>query len=181
MLAAWLAVYAVGSLVQISDGGLRFRAINRFIAFKTGLDCNPDRTFLSRYAPDLSRAGGGSRHYAAARYAICFAIRGAGISDDSETSMRLYRDDGGNVLCLPSGLVSGLYRARGFYGGAVRLQNRSVLIGQLAQLVAIMVVKTPPAVAIAYAAGANTHRVLFSGDRCSGPVSTQRLCAGVDV
>src|SRR3954468_10240333 len=39
-LAAWLVVYAVGNLVFIADAGLQFRAINRFLGFKSGVDCD---------------------------------------------------------------------------------------------------------------------------------------------
>src|SRR3954463_8078022 len=35
VLAAWLAVYAAGNLVIIPDSGLQFRAINRFLAFRS--------------------------------------------------------------------------------------------------------------------------------------------------
>ena len=34
VLAAWLAIYAVGNLVLIADAGLQFRAINRFLALQ---------------------------------------------------------------------------------------------------------------------------------------------------
>ena len=44
----------------------------------------------------------------------------------------------GMLVTLPSNLVSGLYRARGLYGRAVRLQNWGMLLGQLGQLVAIV-------------------------------------------
>src|SRR6478752_6300176 len=40
VLAAWLAIYAAGSLVLIADGGLQIRAINRFLAFKASVDCD---------------------------------------------------------------------------------------------------------------------------------------------
>ena len=39
ILAAWLVIYAVGNLVLIADSGLQFRAINRFLAFKSSGDC----------------------------------------------------------------------------------------------------------------------------------------------
>src|SRR6185369_10023105 len=39
-LAAWLAIYAVGNLVFIADAGLQFRAINRFLQFKSAADCD---------------------------------------------------------------------------------------------------------------------------------------------
>src|ERR1700687_5331331 len=40
VLAAWLVIYAVGNLVLIADSGLQFRAINRFLAFKSSADCD---------------------------------------------------------------------------------------------------------------------------------------------
>src|SRR5947199_3232499 len=40
VLAAWLAVYAAGNLVFIADAGLQFRAINRFLAFRSSVDCD---------------------------------------------------------------------------------------------------------------------------------------------
>src|SRR5258707_9647295 len=40
VLAAWLAVYAAGNLVFIADSGLQFRVINRFLAFKSSIDCD---------------------------------------------------------------------------------------------------------------------------------------------
>ena len=40
VLATWLGIYAVGNLVLIADCGLQFRVINRFLAFKSSVDCN---------------------------------------------------------------------------------------------------------------------------------------------
>src|SRR6202030_3359589 len=40
VLAAWLVIYAIGNLVLIADSGLQFRAINRFLAFKSNVDCD---------------------------------------------------------------------------------------------------------------------------------------------
>src|ERR1044072_5596720 len=40
VLAAWLVIYAVGNLVLIADSGLQFRAINRFLSFKSGVDAD---------------------------------------------------------------------------------------------------------------------------------------------
>ena len=40
ILAAWFVVYAIGNLVPIADCGLQFRAINRFLAFKSSVDCD---------------------------------------------------------------------------------------------------------------------------------------------
>ena len=40
VLAAWLVIYAAGNLILIADSGLQFRAINRFLAFKSSIDCD---------------------------------------------------------------------------------------------------------------------------------------------
>src|ERR1700719_1397420 len=48
VLAAWLALYAVGNLVLIADAGLQFLAINRFLAFKS--DADSDRATARFYA-----------------------------------------------------------------------------------------------------------------------------------
>src|ERR1700710_2745458 len=40
VLAAWLAIYSAGNLILIADAGLQFRAINRFLAFKSSADCD---------------------------------------------------------------------------------------------------------------------------------------------
>jgi O-antigen/teichoic acid export membrane protein len=58
----------------------------------------------------------------------------------------------GMLLTLPSDLVSGLYRARGLYGRAVRLQNWGMLVVQLGQLAAIAATGSLLAVTVAYVA-----------------------------
>src|SRR5260370_37070520 len=40
VLAAGLAIYSAGNLIFIADAGLQFRAINRFLAFKSSVDCD---------------------------------------------------------------------------------------------------------------------------------------------
>jgi hypothetical protein len=40
LLAAWLAIYAAGNLILIADAGLKFRVINRFLGFKSSVDCD---------------------------------------------------------------------------------------------------------------------------------------------
>src|ERR1700752_4753419 len=47
-LAAWLALYAMGSLVAIADSGLHTRALNRFLSFKSSVD--PDGRTARYYA-----------------------------------------------------------------------------------------------------------------------------------
>ena len=40
LLAAWLALYAMGNLIAIADAGLQIRAINRFLAFRSSIDAD---------------------------------------------------------------------------------------------------------------------------------------------
>lgn len=152
-LAAWLVIYAVGNLVPIADSGLQFRAINRFLALKSGVDCD----------------GRTARFYAAMRW-IYFGLAGflvvlllawtrllspsavLGFQAISDFDAAFVVMAAGMLLTLPSGLVSGLYRARGLYGRAVRLQNWALLAGQIGQLVAIAATGSLLAVAIAFAA-----------------------------
>src|SRR5436305_3627858 len=58
----------------------------------------------------------------------------------------------GMLLTGPANLVSGLYRTRGLYGRAVRLQSFAMLAGQLGQLAAILGTGSLLAVTVAYVA-----------------------------
>ena len=73
-----------------------------------------------------------------------------GFSAISNFDMAFVVMTAGMLLALPSGLVSGLYRARGLYGRAVGLQSWGLLAGQLGQLVAIIATGSLLAVTIAY-------------------------------
>src|SRR5260221_6240961 len=151
VLAAWLVLYAVGNLVLIADSGLQFRAINRFLAFKSSVDCD-----------------GRTAHFYAAMLRIYQGLAGClvvlllagtqlvspsavlGFPDISNFDAAFVVMTAGMLLTLPSGLVSGLYRARGLYGRAVGLQSWGALVAQLAQLVAIVTTGSLLAVAIAF-------------------------------
>ena len=152
-LAAWLVIYAGGNFVTIADSGLQFRAINRFLAFKSSVDCD----------------GRTARFYAAmlwvylgflALLAILLAIGTQllspaallGFEDIPNFGAAFVVMTTGMLLTLPANLVSGLYRARGLYGRVVRLQNCSVLVGQLAQLIAIVLTGSLLAVTVAFVA-----------------------------
>jgi O-antigen/teichoic acid export membrane protein len=152
-LAAWLVVYAVGNLVPIADSGLQFRAINRFLAFKSGADC--DGRTACFYAAMLRI------YLGLAGLLVILVLAGVQILSPSAVlgfkavpnfDAAFVAMTAGMLLTLPSGLVSGLYRARGLYGRAVRLQNRGVLVAQLGQLVAIVATGSLLAVTIAYVA-----------------------------
>jgi O-antigen/teichoic acid export membrane protein len=162
ILAAWLVVYAVGNLVLIADCGLQFRAINRFLAFKSGADC--DGRTACFYAAMLRI------YLGLAGLLVVLVLAGTqflspstvlGFQAVSNFDAAFVAMTAGMLLTLPSGLVSGLYRARGLYGRAVRLQNRGVLVAQLGQLVAIVATGSLLAVTIAYVAAQVLTAVYF--------------------
>lgn len=139
VLAAWLVIYATGNLILIADCGLQFRAINRFFAFKSSVDCDgrTARFYAAMLRIYLGLAGS---------LVVLLLIGTQLVSPSAVLGFRAIPDfdaafvvmAGGMLLILPSSLVSGLYRARGLYGRAVRLQNWGVLIALLGQLVAIV-------------------------------------------
>lgn len=153
ILAAWLVIYAFGNLILIADAGLQFRAINRFLALKSSVDC--DGRTARFYAAMLLIYWG-----LAGSLIILLLVGMQLISPSAVLGFRAVPDfdaafvamTAGMVLTLPSGLASGLYRARGLYGRAVRLQNWIMLVAQLGQLVAIVATGSLLAVAIAYVA-----------------------------
>lgn len=150
-LAAWLAIYAAGSLIVVADAGLQLRAINRFLAFKSSVDC--DGRTASFYSGMLQIYFGlvivlGALLLIATRIVPPSAVLGfhATVTFDSALLVMIL----GMLLVLPSNLVSGLYRARGRYGRAVWLQNLALLLGQIAQIVAVAVFGHLLAVAVAF-------------------------------
>jgi O-antigen/teichoic acid export membrane protein len=153
ILAAWLVIYAIGNLVLVADSGLQFRAINRFLAFKSSGDC--DGRTAGFYAALLrvylglgtSLAGLVVGLSLVVSPSVVFRFQGVANFDAAFVVMTA-----GMLLTLPSGLVAGLYRARGLYGRAVWLQSWATLVGQLAQLVAIVITGSLLAVTIAFVA-----------------------------
>jgi O-antigen/teichoic acid export membrane protein len=153
VLAAWLVVYAVGNLVLIADCGLQFRTINRFLGFKSSVGC--DGRTATFYA-SMQRIYRGL----AGLLVVLLLVGTQFVSPSAMLGFQAVSNfdaafvvmSAGMLLTLPSGPVSGLYRARGFYGRAVRLQNWGLLVGQLAQLIAITATGSLLAVTIAYAA-----------------------------
>jgi O-antigen/teichoic acid export membrane protein len=152
VLAAWFAIYAAGNLVLIADSGLLFRAINRFLAFKSSVDCD-GRTarfytamlriyfglvavlvLLLLVGTQLLPPSGVLAFQATSHFDVAFIVMTASM-----------------LLTLPSNLVSGLYRARGLYSRAVWLQSGAMLVAQLSQLIAIVATGSLLAVTIAYA------------------------------
>ena len=153
VLAAWLVIYAVGNLILIADCGLQFRAINRFLAFKSSVDCNgrTARFYAALLWVYLGLGGvlavvvlAGAKLFSPT---IVFKFQAVADFDAAFVVMAV-----GMLLALPSSLVGGLYRARGLYGRAVWLQGWATAAGQVAQLVAIIVTGSLLAVTIAYVA-----------------------------
>lgn len=153
MLAAWLAIYAAGNLVPIADAGLQFRAINRFLGFKSGTDCDGRtaefytsllRVYFGWVGTLVVLVLGITRFISPATVLGFQAIPGF---DAAYLAMMT-----GMLLGLPASLVSGLYRARGLYGRAVGVQNWSMVIALAGQLIAVVATRSLLAVAIAYAA-----------------------------
>jgi O-antigen/teichoic acid export membrane protein len=152
ILAAWLVIYAVGNLVLIADFGLQFRAINRFLALKSSADCD-GRTgrfyaALLRIYLSLGIVLAGLVLIAAQFISPSVAFRFQAVANFDAAFLVMTV---GMLLTLPSGLVAGLYRARGFYGRAVWLQSWTTLVGQVAQLIAIVTTGSLLAVTIVYA------------------------------
>lgn len=152
-LAAWFVLYAVGNLAFMADAGLQFRAINRFLGLKSCADGDGRtaqfyaamlRTYFglvaaltvplligaSLLAPSTVFGFAAVPHFDAA-----FIVMAAGM-----------------LWTLPSNLVAALYRARGLYGRAAKLQNIAVLAGQFGQLIAIVATGSLLAVTVAFAA-----------------------------
>lgn len=151
MLAAWLAIYAAGSLVVVADAGLQLRAINRFLAFKACVDC--DGRTASFYSAMLRIylvivAVLGVFLCAAVVLAPPSALLGFDATPTFDAAMLAMIL--GMLLTLPANLVSGLYRVRGHYGRTVWLQNAALLLGQIAQLTALALFGSLLAVAIAF-------------------------------
>lgn len=151
MLAAWLAIYAAGSLVVVADAGLQLRAINRFLAFKACIDC--DGRTASFYSAMLRIylvivAVLGVLLCGAVVLAPPSAVLGFDAAPTFDAAMLVMIL--GMLLTLPANLVSGLYRVRGHYGRTVWLQNAALLLGQVAQLAALALFGSLLAVAIAF-------------------------------
>jgi len=151
VLAAWFVIYAAGNLVLIADVGLQFRSINRFLAFKSSVDC--DGRTACFYAGMLRIYRGLAASLAALLLAGLWLFSPAkllGFLSIPHFDAAFILMTAGMLLTLPSNLVSGLYRSRGLYGRVVGLQNWGTLLAQLIQLAVVIATGSLLAVAIAY-------------------------------
>src|SRR4051812_36833950 len=153
VLAAWLAVYAAGNLVFIADAGLQIRAINRFFAFKSSVDCD-GRT--ARFYAAMLRVYFGLMGLlavlllAAAQVLPPSVVLGFQATSHFDAAFIIMTV--GILLTLPTNLTTALYRARGLYGRAVTIQSLAMLASQLGQLAAVVTTGSLLAVAITYVA-----------------------------
>ncbi|MEA2891649.1 MAG: hypothetical protein QOI05_2442, partial [Bradyrhizobium sp.] len=139
VLAAWLAVYAAGNLVFIADAGLQFRAINRFLAFKSSVDC--DGRTARFYAAMLRIYFGFMGLLAVLLLAAAQVLPPSvvlGFQATSHFDAAFVIMTVGILLTLPTNLTTALYRARGLYGRAVTIQSVAMLASQLGQLAAVV-------------------------------------------
>lgn len=164
MLAAWIAIYAAGNLVLVADAGLQFRAINRFLGFKSSVDCD-GRTANFYVATRRIYFGLTGLLLASVLVGTYFFPPSAALGFRAITNFdaAFIVMISGMLLSLPAGLVTGLYRTRGQYGRAVRLQNWAMLAAQVGQLAAIVVTGSLLVVAIAYAAAQIVFMVYVLG------------------
>jgi O-antigen/teichoic acid export membrane protein len=153
ILAAWLAIYAAGSLVLIVDAGLQFRAINRFLAFKSSVHC--DQRSGQFYAEMLRIYLG-----LAGTPAVLLVIASQFLSPSVMLGFRSIPQFDlafgimvvGMLLTLPVNIAAALYRARGLYGRAVKLVNLGMMAALLGQLAAVTLTQSLLYVTIIYVA-----------------------------
>ena len=150
-LAAWLAIYAAGNLVFITDCGLHLRAINRFFALRASVVC--DARTAHFFAAML-------RIYAmlvglliVLLLSAMFVLRPSaslGFTAVADFDLSFAVMILGTLLTVPANLATALYRARGHYERAVRFQIWAMLIAQLGQLAAITLTGSLLVVTLAY-------------------------------
>jgi O-antigen/teichoic acid export membrane protein len=153
VLAAWLAIYAAGSLAYLADAGLQVRAINRFLRLKAATDWP---AVTARFYTSMLRV-----YVALAATLTVLLLAGAAWLAPSATFgfASVEHFDAAFVLMIaavlwtvPSNLASALYRSHGLYGRAARIQNTAVLAGQFGQLIIVVTTGSLLGVTLAYAA-----------------------------
>ncbi|HYJ18639.1 MAG TPA: hypothetical protein VEW72_05655, partial [Burkholderiales bacterium] len=153
ILAAWLAIYAAGNLVLIVDAGLQFRAINRFLAFKSSVD--RDRRSGQFYAEMLRIYLG-----VAGTLGVLLVIVAQFLSPSVMLGFRSIAQFDlafgimvvGMLLTLPANIAAALYRARGLYGRAVKIVNLGMMGALFGQLAAVTLTQSLFYVTIVYVA-----------------------------
>jgi O-antigen/teichoic acid export membrane protein len=152
-LAAWLALYAAGSLVALADSGLHSRSLNRFLSFKSSVD--PDGRTARYYAAMLRLyvvAAGLLIAASLAAIAIFPPSRLLGFPQVPHFDAAFAVMVAGMLATLPSSLVAALYRARGLYGRGVWIPCAAQAVAQVGQVVSIVTTGDLLTIAICYVA-----------------------------
>jgi O-antigen/teichoic acid export membrane protein len=153
-LAAWLTIFAAGTLVLAADGGLHAWSLNRFLSFKSRGDC--DRRTSRYYGAVFQLFIWFTVLFAAALLAI-FALvapsKVLGFPAEPGFDLAFTLMTIGSVFTLPLNLASALYRARGLYGRIVRVQAWGTAAGQVGQVIGVVATGSLLVVVIAFAAG----------------------------
>ena len=153
-LSAWLTIFAAGMLALTLDAGLHGWSLNRFLLFKSRADC--DRRTDRYYGAMLRLYTGYSVLLLLAMLAIFAAVapsRLLGFSSEPRFDLSFAIMVLGMVLTLPVNVATALYRARGRYGRIGGLQALGLAIGQVGQVVGIVMTGSLLVVTIAFVAG----------------------------
>ena len=138
-LAGWLVIYAAGNLILIADFGLHLRAINRFLALRTSVVCDV-RTgqFFAAMLRVYAMLVGVLIVLLSSAMLVFRPSASLGFAAIPDFDLSFAVMILGTLLTVPANLATALYRARGHYGRAVRLQSWAMLIAQLGQLAAVI-------------------------------------------
>lgn len=150
-LAAWLALYAAGSLVAIADSGLHSRSLNRFLSLKSSVD--PERRTARYYAAMLRLyvvAAGILIAIALVAIAIFPPSRLLGFSEVAHFDAAFSLMVAGMLAMLPSNVVAALYRSQGLYGRGIWIPCAAQAVSQIGQIVAIVTTGDLVMIATAY-------------------------------
>src|SRR5882724_1816703 len=150
-LAAWLTIYAAGNLILVADCGLQVRAINKFLALRSSVDCD-HRTAQFFAAMFRIYLGLLAALFVLLPAAIFIfppsTILGFAAVPDFDLAFAVMIL--GILLTVAGNLAAALYRARGYYARAVRLQCLGMLAAQLGELAAVAIGGSLLAVALVY-------------------------------
>jgi len=153
-LSAWLTIFAAGGLVQAADPGLHAWSLNRFLLLKSRADA--DRRTRRYFAGVLLLFIGVAAGLIAIIGILLMLVNPAnvlGFRNEPEFDLALAVVTLGLAITLPVNLASALYRARGLYGRVVAVQAWGTAIGQVAQVIAVLLTGDLLMVALAFAAG----------------------------
>jgi O-antigen/teichoic acid export membrane protein len=153
-LSAWLTIFAAGNLVLAADAGLHGWTLNRFLSFKSRED--GDRRSSRYYGAALQLFVSFTAMLAlllVATFGLVSPSAVLGFSGEPGFDRAFMIMTLGAVFTLPINLASALYRARGLYGRIVRVQLWGTALGQLGQIIGVIMTGSLLVVVIAYVAG----------------------------